>query len=92
MNNEQFEDLVDRLEAACDRLIEPTIDPKDRIPITELRRKLDAADISHVSDKVLLAALRDLSWDVGRVDVTDPKSGRRGKVQAIKSARWQPGK
>ncbi len=89
MNEEQFENLVDRLDAACDRLIEPTIDPKDHIPIPELRHKLDAAD---VADKDLLAALRDVGWDVGRVNVTDPTTGRRGKVQAIKSARWQPDK
>ena len=86
MNEEQFEKLLDWLDAECERTIEPTLDLKDRIPIPDLRRKLDAAA---VADKDLLAALRDLGWDVGRVDVTDPATGRRGKVQAIKSARWQ---
>ena len=89
MNEAQYEKLVDWLDAACDRMIEPTLDPKDRIAIPELRRKLDAAA---VADKDLLAALRDLGWDVGRVDVTDPATGRRGKVQAVQSARWQPDK
>ena len=89
MDDAQFDRLLDRLEPVLDRVIEPVLDPSEHVTIPDLRRRLDAADIA---DKVLLSALRDLGWDVGRVNVTDPATGKRGKAQAVKGARWQPEK